>query len=122
MSEPRIVRPKQPFDTFPQARGGFYFIANVIENIADLPIQITDSVRLERPDESQTNLIQQLLDSSHGFELFNIRRQYYEYEWIKIAGTYTTSDINRDKWRYVIMSFEGDANNVIDITKCDASC
>jgi hypothetical protein len=118
---PRLIKLPEPLKDLPTAGGGFYFIATVLDVEIALPIEITPFIHFDRADPSQIELIQQSLYSLEDYGM-NIRRMYYEHDWLpndnmdKTKG-YRSEPITEKRCRYYILSFSGFGHDVNDLLK-----
>ncbi len=121
MQPSRLVKQTQPLTTFPANGGGFYFIATVLDVKLTLPADITQTIRVDRADQSQIAEIYRFLDSSQALGLGGFRRQHYEHDWIPICESnctrYDIRALAPDEWRYYIIAYSGTGNDVIDLLK-----
>ncbi len=83
-------------------KGGFYFIATILDIKIELPIDVTPTIRLERATDSQVDVISKSLELD--------MRAYYEEDCIKkntTSSSYRFVPLPKEKWRYYIISFSG---------------
>jgi hypothetical protein len=65
--------------------GGFHVIGNLIEVRVPLPILIAADLKIEWPDDSQIEIIHDLLE--HAAPMHNVREQFeYEFQGVPVAA------------------------------------
>ncbi len=91
-------------------KGGFDFIATVLDMQLQLPIQITPTLKLEHASDAQIEVIKPCLESRVGtMRISNSQNYECHYNEIKdgAAIKYESTPLTNDKWRYYILSYAG---------------
>jgi hypothetical protein len=94
----------------PLGKGGFHFIATVLDVKIPLPVDITPTLRLDRATDTQLEVIHQFLEAAHEVGSRWSNRYYYESKWVKERPTDRHSKIvqqPKEKWRYYVINFLG---------------
>lgn len=105
--------------TMADMKGGFYFIATVMESSAALPADIADGVRLDRAGPEQTVWVKAELDQAARFGPTSVK--WYETAWSARPGDTAGSTIwepaalaPKDH-RYFVLSFTGSNSTAHDV-------
>ncbi|MSR89303.1 MAG: hypothetical protein EXS67_06585 [Candidatus Margulisbacteria bacterium] len=90
-------------------KGGFCFIATILEMKITLPVNITPTLRLEKATTQQIETIQKSLENKNHFGRPD--RYYYEMQCKEKDKTLTSCSyeweaLSEDNWRYYIISFK----------------
>jgi hypothetical protein len=102
---------------FPDIEGGFAFIGTLLDVRLDLPVHVSERVRLERATDLQLVEIKRLLPAGGGLGLM----YHYEHEWVPVTtptgqGS-ETRPLPRDDWRYFVFTWEGSNSHVNDVQR-----
>jgi hypothetical protein len=90
--------------------GGFCFIATALDVKIPLPVEITSTLKLDRANDTQLEMIHQFLDAGSSLGVRMSDRLYYEAERVKEKPTdnhFTILQQPEEKWRYYVINYVG---------------
>ena len=105
-------------------KGGFYFIATVLDARATLPVSLTDTVKLERATPEQVAAIKEELDRPSRFGAVSV--EWYETSWSAKPGErpevthYDRTLLAPEAYRYFVLTFSGynsEAHDVLTVAQ-----
>lgn len=101
---------------FPGIKGGFAFVASVLDVRVSLPVEISKHVRLQKADDAQISTIKGLLPNGGGLGI----AYHYEHDWDEIPPTQTrrghqTRPLDRKEWKYFVLAWEGSNSHLHDV-------
>ena len=82
--------------------GGFYFISTILDMQVELPVEITQFLKLERASESQISEIQKYLRNRHLYEC-----KFIIEEETSNSSRWRFDQLPKEEWRYYVISYKG---------------